>query len=574
MTSPTQSGLCRYFGIDRLPFSIAPDPRFLYLGQKHQEALAHLFYGIGNEGGFIVLTGEVGTGKTTLCRALLQQLPETTDVAFIVNPGLTANELLQTMCDELSLFYNAEHRTNKALLDILTRYLLVSHSRGRHTLLIIDEAQNLPVDVLEQIRLLTNLETDEKKLLQLVLIGQPELGETLASKELRQLAQRVTARYHLPTLTRRETGRYVEHRLNVSGYAGRLFSPAALRQVYRATQGTPRLINRLCDRCMLGAYVGERRDIGRHIVVQATRELQQPERQSRAQGKKRRRRDNTWRYATPALVLAGVMGVALSLAPLGLRYGGQMIAHWQQQWQLTDAAASAQQRVAQQQGKERALRDLAARWQIDVPSGEPVCQSLETAQLSCLQLELTPTQIAQLGAPGVAEVTAGSAREYHMVATASDVVSLGEVHSGLLTFWILWRQPPRTAAGWPYQPGDRHAGIPWLQQRLAWWRGEPHYWLRSEDVRDSGDAVSIGIDAEVVISNQFDWLLSQSPLLVNRSQGIGYGSAVEEEIKALQQALGWTATGVADLLTLIKLDALTNSDSPSLVSAASWVNAG
>ena len=188
MSVATQAEFCRFFGIDCSPFSIAPDPRFLYLGNRHQEALAHLIYGIGNEGGFIVLTGEVGTGKTTVCRTILQQLPESTEVALIVNPCLTANELLQTICDELGLFYNEEGRSDKILLDVLNRYLIVSHSRGRNMLLIIDEAQNLSTDVLEQVRLLTNLETNEKKLLQLVLIGQnlrPTLRRNMASQERR-----------------------------------------------------------------------------------------------------------------------------------------------------------------------------------------------------------------------------------------------------------------------------------------------------------------------------------------------------------------------------------------------------
>ena len=303
-----------FFGINDSPFSIAPDPHYLFLGEKHQEALAHLFYGIGNEGGFIVLTGEVGTGKTTVCRTILQQMPDATDVAYIVNPRLDGTELLQSICDELGLFYDVEERTNKVMLDILSKFLLASHSRGRHTLLIIDEAQNLSADVLEQIRLLTNLETNEKKLLQLVLIGQPELADILASRELRQLSQRVTARYHLETLTRPETASYIAHRLRVAGFQGPLFSAVALRSVYRATGGVPRLINVLCERCMLGAYVSESRGIDAAIVKRASRELKDPERKSR---RLRRKLDgfSAAKLISPAL--------ALLMLGLGFYYGSR-----------------------------------------------------------------------------------------------------------------------------------------------------------------------------------------------------------------------------------------------------------
>ncbi|HSB96485.1 MAG TPA: AAA family ATPase, partial [Spongiibacteraceae bacterium] len=243
-----------HFGLAEAPFSIAPDPRYLYLSAQHREALAHLLYGIGDHGGFVVLTGEVGTGKTTVCRCLLQQIPDHIDIAVIVNPKLSSQELLQTICDELGVGLAEEQPTAKQLIDALNAFLLATHARGRNAILIIDEAQNIAIDVLEQLRLLTNLETNERKLLQLILLGQPELNTLLAQPSLRQLAQRITARYHLRPLARQEVAQYIEHRLAIAGCRGHLFTPAAVARIYRYSNGIPRLINLLCDRALLGVY--------------------------------------------------------------------------------------------------------------------------------------------------------------------------------------------------------------------------------------------------------------------------------------------------------------------------------
>ena len=194
-----------YFNLTERPFSITPDPRFLYMSARHREALAHLLYGLGDGGGFVQLTGEVGTGKTTICRCLLEQIPDNVDLALVLNPKVTAIELIATVCDELGVSYDEKDVSVKSLTDVLNRYLLDAYARGRHTVLIIDEAQNLSADVLEQVRLLTNLETSTQKLLQIILIGQPELRTLLAREDMRQLAQRVTARYHLEPISREET---------------------------------------------------------------------------------------------------------------------------------------------------------------------------------------------------------------------------------------------------------------------------------------------------------------------------------------------------------------------------------
>src|SRR3954470_21230942 len=205
-----------FFGLAREPFSIAPDPHFLYMSEAHREALAHLLYGLGGGGGFVLLTGEIGAGKTTVCRCFLDQVPAHCDVAYVFNPKLGAIELLETVCGGFGIDA-ASAVTIKDYVDALNDFLLRSHAAGRQAVLIIDEAQSLSAEVLEQLRLLTNLETSERKLLQIILIGQPELRDMLARPELEQLAQRVIARYHLPALTESETGAYVAHRLAVAG---------------------------------------------------------------------------------------------------------------------------------------------------------------------------------------------------------------------------------------------------------------------------------------------------------------------------------------------------------------------
>jgi general secretion pathway protein A len=261
-----------FFKLSEPPFSLTPDPRFLYMSERHREGLAHLFYGVQQPGGFVQLTGDIGSGKTTLCRCLVKQLPTGTDIALILNPRLTVLELLATVCDELGISHPAEASSVKILIDALNQRLLESHVRGRRTVLIIDEAQNLDEEVLEQIRLLTNLETSKEKLLQIILIGQPELLSVLSRRKLRQLAQRITARYHLLALSRSETRAYIQHRLLVAGRRDPLFTNWAMRRVYRLSRGVPRAINIICDRALLGAYAQDKQRVSAGIVRRASRE--------------------------------------------------------------------------------------------------------------------------------------------------------------------------------------------------------------------------------------------------------------------------------------------------------------
>ncbi len=262
-----------HFHLDELPFSIAPDPRFLFMSERHREAMAHLLYGVGGEGGIVLLTGEVGTGKTTICRSLLDQLPENIDVAFILNPRMTVDELLQTICEEFDIEVGQDRQGTKIYIDALNAKLLAAHAQGRRAILIIDEAQNLDSPVLEQLRLLTNLETSSRKLLQIFLIGQPELNETLARPEMRQVSQRIIARYHLTRLSRLEVNAYIAHRLRISGASPLIFPEKLINVIYRASNGVPRLINLICDRALLGAYSMGDQQVTQAVLRQAINEV-------------------------------------------------------------------------------------------------------------------------------------------------------------------------------------------------------------------------------------------------------------------------------------------------------------
>lgn len=292
----------QYFGLTEAPFSIAVNPRYLFMSPRHRDALAHLLYGVGAGGGFILLTGEVGTGKTTINRCLLEQLPDNTDVAIVLNPALNAVELLATVCDELGIGYDPGNYTLKSLTDSLHAYLLANHERNRKTVLMIDEAQHLDFEVLEQIRLLTNLETHSEKLLQIILIGQPELAQMLQQPELRQLNQRITARYNLEPLNLEETGSYIQHRLQVAGMtSGRVVFPnSVVKGIYQRTRGIPRLINVLCDRMLLGAYGHNKSRVDQSMLQLAAREVMGEEIPSGI----------GWRW--PAALALLVLGIAMA----------------------------------------------------------------------------------------------------------------------------------------------------------------------------------------------------------------------------------------------------------------------
>ena len=336
-----------YYGLEQAPFSITPDPHYVFLSEHHRDALAHLLYGIrqGGGGGFVQLTGEVGTGKTTLSRLLLNQLPENTHAALVLNPRLEPAELLQTICEELRLPAGgastsaaapaakrkggktaAAARTpakpgGKAMFDALGAYLLEAYAKGDRVVLIIDEAQNLSIEALEQVRLLTNLETETQKLLQIILIGQPELRETLARPELRQLAQRITARYHLRPLDEAGTAAYLRHRLTTAGAKRFPFAQDAVRRIHQRSGGVPRLINVIAERALLGGYAHDLLSIDAKTVDRAAGEALAPSSSAHPQ------RDRYALAAAGALALAAIaIAFALSRTSSGDERAGDATA--------------------------------------------------------------------------------------------------------------------------------------------------------------------------------------------------------------------------------------------------------
>lgn len=263
-----------FFDLAQKPFSITSSPSFLFLSKRHQEALAHLTYGIKERLGFIEITGEVGTGKTTVCRALLNQLDEKTKTAFIFNSNLSESQLMQTIVEDLGI--KTIQKSKGALFSELNRFLIEQMALGNNVVLIIDEAQNLSAKLLEQVRMLSNLESENEKLIQIVLVGQPELREKLASPSLRQLRQRIAVRYHIEALSREEIGQYIEHRLLLAGANGAapIFEPSAVDAIYGYSKGIPRLINILCNKALLTGFVLEERTITDEIIKRSILELE------------------------------------------------------------------------------------------------------------------------------------------------------------------------------------------------------------------------------------------------------------------------------------------------------------
>jgi len=475
-----------YFGLTERPFSLAPDPRYLYLSDVHREALAHLLYGLGEGGSFVQLTGEVGTGKTTVCRALLEQLPPDVDVAMIFNPRLTSVELLAAVCDELRVSYQSGTTSLKVLVDALSQALLDAHARGRRTVLIIDEAQNLSARVLEEIRLLTNLETTKEKLLQVILIGQPELAELLARRNLRQLAQRVTARYHLRSFTEEETRRYVQHRMEIAGQRQPIFTRLALHAAHRLSRGVPRLLNTICDRALLGAYATGQTRVKESIVRRAAREVL---------GRRARRR--RWMVATATAALLIVAGVTIALlASKGLPSLGA----WPLRAETTSSTpgpavgatsaepASPAPTLATILGdpgvtldRTSAFVNLYALWHLDARSGaaEPGCAAGRAAGLRCLARTGTWTVLRRLDLPAILELATPDGKKHHVVLTGLHgeraTLQIGELRVTLPTieierFWdgpfvMLWKSP--VDGPLPLQPGMRGRDVVWLRRQLG-----------------------------------------------------------------------------------------------------------
>jgi general secretion pathway protein A len=468
-----------FFGLTEPPFAITPDPRYLYLSTRHADALAHLLYGINEAGGFIQLTGEVGTGKTTTIRTLLVRAPENAVIALLLNPHVTPTEFLISLNQELGLeVAPGPERHTKELIDSLNRYLLRAHAEGRRVVLIIDEAQNLAPEVLEQVRLLTNLETASHKLLQIILIGQPELRTLLGRSDLRQLAQRVTARYHLQPLSRAETADYVRHRLRVAGATSEPFSAGALREVYRLSRGVPRVINVICDRAMLGAYTQDRRVVSAALVRRAAGEVF---------GR------IVWpRYSTeiavtlPLLLFAGLLWV----------YHG----HWPG-WPVRPAAALAPVKPApppppsltellRQYGAastpDVAFAGLLQLWNVPFTAGgAAACTQASEHGLECASLHGSLAEVRGLNRPAVLTLSDATGNSYSalMLGVGATTVSLrlGDRQADvsiaeLSRFWfgdfvLLWHPNIRPVAD--LSVGMQGPAVQQLRALLARWNGNP-----------------------------------------------------------------------------------------------------
>ena len=475
-----------FFGLNEKPFAITPDPRYLYLSERHTEALAHLAYGISEAGGFIQLTGEVGTGKTTVLRSLLQQLPPHCDVALILNPRVTPAEFLLAICDELHVQVpDVAAGSVKALVDVLTHFLLDSHGRSRRIVLMVDEAQNLDADVLEQVRLLTNLETATQKLLQIILIGQPELREVLARPELRQLAQRITGRYHLEALRKKETIAYVRHRARVAGANRDLFTAGALRELYRLSGGVPRIINVIADRALLGAYTREEPLANGALVRRAASEV----------------------YGRPVLP-PWIRWIALGGAAAGVALLGLVL------WRAWPALDRAETPVVAAMAVEEpaavpvpppheplgavlarddvlttadaAFGSLFSMWGAAYqPGGSVACDQALAHGLSCVWQRGSLAQLKLINRPAILSLvdSEGTAHQVVLSELGKDdarlLVAGGETRvpvAELADYWfgeflVLWR--PQAAGQRPLRAGMRGDDVRWLRQGLRQLSGLP-----------------------------------------------------------------------------------------------------
>jgi general secretion pathway protein A len=483
-----------FFGLTEKPFAITPDPRYLYLSERHAEALAHLLYGINESGGFIQLTGEVGTGKTTVVRTLLSRVPHHADVAVILNPRVTPGEFLLTICEELGIEIAAADRGSvKQMVDALNRRLLQAHAEGRRIIVIVDEAQNLSAEVLEQVRLLTNLETATQKLLQIILIGQPELRELLDRTELRQLAQRITGRYHLEPLSREETQGYVRHRLRVAGASEEIFTAGALSEVHRLSGGIPRVINVTCDRALLGAYTEETRTVTASLVRRAAGEVY-------------------GRMMLPAW-LAWLTGVAGALIVAAAVFFGWQ--YWQRQAGSPRAAARTPPAAATvavgslgprafavrpaakplpaptvtsindlldasgtDTGDATAFRRLLSLWGTAMADDRDPCGQAAKAGLSCLDQRGSWAQVRALNRPAILTLVDDHGQRHRVVLSALDdrlaTLDLGEHNERVLIdelsrdwfgeFTVVWK--PKTAHTRLLSLGMQGDEVRWLRRSL------------------------------------------------------------------------------------------------------------
>ncbi|MET3130830.1 general secretion pathway protein A [Oxalobacteraceae bacterium GrIS 1.11] len=524
----------QFFNLKQSPFSIAPDPRYLFMSERHREALAHLLYGVGSGGGFVLLTGEIGAGKTTVCRCFMEQIPDNCKLAYIFNPKLSVQELLLSICDEFGIGVAPQTPGSlsvKTYVDVINDYLLASHAQGKNNVLIIDEAQNLSSRVLEQLRLLTNLETNERKLLQIILIGQPELRTMLAQPELEQLAQRVIARYHLGPLSAEETAAYIAHRLAVAGMtASTPFPRRLLKQIYVLSKGVPRRINLLCDRALLGSYVENQHEVTPKILRKAGVEVF-AEQAPQAPGAPR------WPY----LALGLMAGLLVSAAAAWLPRAPAAALKAQAPVKIQPARvapAPVTAPITRESGNTAALHELAALWGLALPDGEP-CQAALKLNLRCHQGRGGLDELRLLDRPAVLTLTDDPLTpSYGLLTALSD--NGATLRSG---------------------GKDQQLSLAALTARfdgsfVTFWRA-PRNWRDEVSAGDHGPDV--------------DWLakrLAQLHGLAKPAENVALDGNMQHLLRVFQQDQGLEADGVAGPRTFIRLMSLGGGKEPRLINSA------
>jgi len=544
----------KHFGLRETPFSIAPNPRFLYMSDRHREALAHLVYGIGTNGGFVLLTGEVGTGKTTISRCLLEQIPENTNIAVVLNPKVVAHELLATICDELHIQYPDGFNSIKTFVDRIYRYLLQANAAGRRTVVIIEESQNLTSDVLEQLRMLTNLETDQHKLMQIIMIGQPELLDLLALPELRQLEQRVTARYHLEPLSLYETSEYVNHRLKIAGSRDAIFNAANLKKIHKLTGGVPRRINLLCDRVLLGAYVKGVKEIDNGMINRAATEVF-----GRIEKAQRKSLNNKklflWTGVAAALVVSSI-GLAAAFykknttTDIAAKESASSVTISESDspriaearslpamptmvtGTLTNTANSSEMSM------QAAFTALFRSWGInyDPGMGRDYCDIARTYGLRCMDKSAKFEELKALNRPAVLNLKSHNGDMFYltMVRVRGNMVDayingvLEQItEKELVSMWhgnftLFWRAPPSYHG--PITPGSRGPDVLWLSNQVA-----------------------------LIVGRE-----------LSKDNNMEYNDYLVEDVKAFQAANGLSADGIVGSNTLIRLNTQVFEDTPLL----------
>lgn len=538
-----------FFGLSEKPFAITPNPRYLYMSERHAEALAHLMYGLNEAGGFIQLTGEVGTGKTTVVRTLLEQLPQHADVAVILNPRMTPAEFLLTICEELGIFLSDENaRSVKDLVDVLNSRLLATHAKGRRVVVIVDEAQNLLPETLEQVRLLTNLETATHKLMQIILIGQPELRELLDRSDLRQLAQRITGRYHLAPLSRDDTAAYVRHRLKVAGATAEIFSERSLREVHRLSHGVPRLINIICDRALLGAYTQEQHSVSPKLLRAAAAEVS-----GRWQARP------WWQWALLGAVIV-LLGSALGFfwwqpapppppAPVAITPPSKPEPPAPMPMDAAQVFKDYAVDTHVDTGTDAAFKELFALWGAKlVKDGGRACEQAIEQGLECVYQKGSWGLLRSLDRPAILQLSDDQGVAHQAVVAGIDEVSAYLLLGGkpqqvtlasLSRYWngdflLLWR---------PKVTGQRALNIGM--------RGNEIYWLRSTLAK-----------------------LTNQPLPASNAKLNLFDQTLSAQLADFQRAHRLNADGVAGLQTQIALDAAVSDDgSPQLSRATQAVSA-